>query len=117
MASGDQALNAFRRYEDERTGLFEEFAEERLGPGRAFALLAGPLRQRNQLAWAICPTTGPEHGNLRRLEALVARRLAAQGFETLRIRPDSDPVSAQISPATRLAELEEGVGLLRRRSA
>jgi hypothetical protein len=117
MAPGDQALNELRRYEDERTGLFEEFAEERLGPGRAFALLAGPLGERRPLEWAICPTTGPEHGNLRRLEALVARRLAADGFETLRIRPDADPVSAQISPATRLAELEEGVELLRGRGA
>jgi hypothetical protein len=117
MSASDQALRALSRYEDGRAGLFEEFAEERLGPGRSLALLAGPLGERRQRAWAICPTVGPEHGNLRRLEAVVARRLAAQGFETLRIRPDADPVHDEISPETRAAELEAGIVLLRERGA
>ena len=117
MASSSDTLTALRRYEDTEAGLFEEFAERRLGPGGAFALLAGPLGERRPLAWAICPTIGPEQGNLRRLEALVARRLAASGFETARIRPDVHPLHAEISLPTRLAELEEAVELLRDRGA
>ena len=117
MASSSDTLSALRRYEDADAGFFEEFAEQRLGPGGAFALLAGPLADRRPLAWAICPTVGPEQGNLRRLEALVARRLAAAGFEVVRIRPDVHPRHGEISLPTRLAELEEAAGLLRSRGA
>jgi hypothetical protein len=117
MASSSDMLSALRRYEDPEAGLFEEFAERRLGPGGAFALLAGPLGERRPLAWAICPTIGPEQGNLRRLEALVARRLAGGGFEVARIRPDVHPLHGEISLPTRLAELEEAVDLLRGRGA
>jgi hypothetical protein len=117
MASSSDTLSALRRYEDPDSGLFEEFAEGRLGPGRAFALLAGPLAGRRALAWAICPTIGPEQGNLRRLEALVARRLAGAGFEVARVRPDVHPRHGEISLPTRLAELEEAVDLLRSRGA
>jgi hypothetical protein len=117
MASSSDMLSALRRYEDPEAGLFEEFAERRLGPGGAFALLAGPLGGRRPLAWAICPALGPEQGNLRRLEALVARRLAASGFEVVRIRPDVHPLHGEISLPTRLAELEDAVDLLRSRGA
>ena len=117
MASSSDMLSALRRYEDPEAGLFEEFAERRLGPGGAFALLAGPLAERRPLAWAICPTIGPEQGNLRRLEALVARRLAGSGFEVARIRPDVHPLHGEISLPTRLAELEDAVDLLRGRGA
>ena len=117
MASSSDTLSALRRYEDAESGLFEEFAERRLGPGGAFALLAGPLAERRALAWAICPTIGPEQGTLRRLEARVARRLAATGFEVARIRPDLHPLHGEISLPTRLAELEEAVDLLRARGA
>ena len=117
MTSSIQTLSALRRYENREAGLFEEFAEERLGPGGAFALLAGPLGERRSRAWAICPTIGPEQGNLRRLEALVARRLAESGFEVVRIRPDVHPLHGEISLPTRAAELEDAVGLLRARGA
>lgn len=117
MASSRHTLSALRRYEDADAGLFEEFAEKRLGPGGAFALLAGPLGEMRSCSWAICPTIGPEQGNLRRLEALVARQLAGSGFEVARIRPDVDPRHGEISLPTRLAELEEAVDLLRSRGA
>ena len=117
MASSSDTLSALRRYEDPGSGLFEEFAERRLGPGGAFALLAGPLAERRALAWAICPTIGPEQGNLRRLEAVVARRLGRHGFEVVRIRPDVHPLHGEISLATRLTELGEAVELLRSRGA
>jgi hypothetical protein len=117
MSSSRLTLGALRRYEAPEGGFFEEFAETRLGPGGAFALLAGPLREPRSRAWAICPAVGPEQGNLRRLEALVARRLAGSGFEVVRIRPDGGPLPARISVPTRLAELEEAVDLLRARGA
>ncbi|HSE82621.1 MAG TPA: hypothetical protein VLA87_13180 [Gaiellaceae bacterium] len=117
MSSSRHTLSALRRYEDPEGGFFEEFAERRLGPGGALALLAGPLREARPRAWAICPTVGPEQGNLRRLEALVARRLAGAGFDVARIRPDIGPQHAQISLPARLAELEEAVDLLRGRGA
>ncbi|HEU4451394.1 MAG TPA: hypothetical protein VFR63_15620 [Gaiellaceae bacterium] len=117
MASSSHTLTALSRYEDPEAGLFEEFPERRLGPGGAFALLAGPLRERRALAWAMCPSVGPEQGNLRRLEALVARRLAASGFEVARIRPDVHPLHREISLPTRLAELEDAADLLRARGA
>jgi pimeloyl-ACP methyl ester carboxylesterase len=106
-------LAQLRRYEDAEAGIYEEFAEPRLGPGGAFALLAGPLGQAQATGWVVCPTVGPEHGNLRRLEALVARELAAAGFPTLRIRPDADPLHREIDPARRLEEVAAAVELLR----
>ncbi|MGH3072859.1 MAG: hypothetical protein ACRDNB_11420 [Gaiellaceae bacterium] len=106
-------LTRLRRYEDPEAGIFEEFAVERLGADRALALLAGPLEERRTTAWVICPAIGPAHGNLRRLEALVARTLAAAGFVSLRIRPDADPVQREIDLSKRLAEIEAGIELAR----
>jgi hypothetical protein len=113
MQGESHLLARLRRYEDTAAGIWEEFAETRLGPGRALALLAGPLGPPQATGWVLCPTVGPEHGNLRRLEALVARELAAAGFPTLRIRPDADPVHREIDLERRLAETEAGVELLR----
>ncbi len=101
------------RYEDPEAGIFEAFSATRLGPGRALALLAGPLGEALPTGWVLCPTIGPEHGNLRRLEALVARGLAAAGFPTLRIRPDADPLHREIDLDRRSVELEAAVDLLR----
>ena len=115
--SSSLSLSALRRYEDPEAGLYEEFAERRLGPGEAFGIVAGPLGERRGRAWAICSTIGPEQGNLRRLEAVVARRLARSGFEVVRVRPDVHPLHGEISPATRLAELEDAVDLLQSRGA
>lgn len=86
--------------------------ECRLGGGASLALLAGPLEAPRDEAWIVCPSIGPEHGNLRRLEALAARRLAAQGYTTLRIRPDVHPqdgLAREIDLAERLREIEDAV--------
>jgi hypothetical protein len=106
-------LAQLRRYEDPEAGIWEEFAEAQLCPGGALALLAGPLGTARSTGWVLCPTVGPEHGNLRRLEALVARELAAAGFPTVRIRPDAEPVHREIDPDRRLAEVAAAVELLR----
>ena len=113
MGSDPATLRELRRYEDPESGIFEEFAGARLGPGRAIALVSGPLGGPPATGWVICPTIGPEHGNLRRLEALVARRLAASGFAALRIRPDADPLHREIDSGRRLEEIDAAVELLR----
>ncbi len=109
MTIDNDGLTRLRRYEDLEAGVSEEFLERRLGSGRSLALLTSPLREPRPLGWVISPSGGPEHGNLRRLETQLARRLAAAGFPTLRIRPDLHPqngalgeidVSARIEDAT-----------------
>ena len=116
MPIDDKTLTRLSRYEDPEAGIYEQFAETRLGPGRALALLSGPLDGARELGWVICPSIGPEHGNLRRLEALLARTLAAGGFTTMRIRPDADPVHVEIDAGRRVAELDAAVELLRAES-
>jgi hypothetical protein len=113
MSIDEGRLTRLRRYENPGSGIYEEFAERRLGPGHALALLSGPLGSRRDQGWVICPTIGPEHGNLRRLEALAARTLAAAGFVGVRIRPDAHPLHREVDLPTRLAEIDEAVALLR----
>ena len=115
MSIDRQLLTQLRRFEDPRTGILEQFVERRLGPRAALALLSGPLGEQRSLGWVICPSIGPEHGNLRRLEARVARRLSGAGFPVLRIRPDVDPLQGvfdEIDLSVRLREVEDAVGLL-----
>jgi len=116
MPIDDQRLTRLRRYEDAQAGIYEEFAEQQLGPWNALALLAGPLGEQQATGWVICPSIGPEHGNMRRLEAILARRLAGAGFPVLRIRPDVDPTQGlmrEIDLSARLQEIEDAVELLR----
>jgi hypothetical protein len=108
-----ERLRRMRRYEDPVAGISEEFLEQRLGPGGALALLSAPLSDAVTLGWVISP--GPDYGNLRRLETLLAGQLAASGFPTLRVRPDLHPVDGpvgEIDLSTRLAEAEEAVSAL-----
>jgi len=108
-----ERLRRQRRYEDPVAGISEEFLEQRLGPGGALAVLSAPLADALPLGWVIAP--GPDHGNLRRLETLLAGQLATSGFPTLRIRPDLHPVNGpdgEIDLSTRLAEAAEGVSAL-----
>lgn len=115
MQTDSHTLAHAWRYEDPEAGIFEKFLDRRLGPHAALALLSGPLAERKSLGWVICPSIGPEHGNLRRLEALVARRLAGAGFPVLRIRPDVDPtlgVFGEIDLSVRLREVEDALEVL-----
>ena len=116
MPIDDQRLTRLRRYEDAQSGIYEEFAAQRLGPWNALALLAAPLGERQATGWVICPSIGPEHGNMRRLEAILARRLAGAGFPVLRIRPDVDPTQGlmrDIDLSARLREIDDAVELMR----
>jgi hypothetical protein len=110
-----ERLSRQHRYEDPAAGISEEFLERRLGDGRTLAILSRPLARPRPLGWVISPSIGPEHGNLRRLETLLARGLAGSGFPTLRLRPDLHPVhgaEGQIDVSARLADVEEAVGVL-----
>jgi hypothetical protein len=83
----------------------------------ALALLARPRESRGTGAWVISPSPGPEHGNLRRLETLLARSLAAAGDPCLRIRPDLHPVSGatgDIDLDAQAETVEGAVELVRR---
>lgn len=117
MPIDERRLLALRRYEDVAAGVSERFLEERLGPARAFAIVSEPLSRRRRLGWVIVPSVGPEHGNLRRLETLVARRLAGEGFPVIRIRPDLHPVHGAIGELdldARLAEVDDAVATVER---
>lgn len=110
-----ERLSRLRRYEDPAAGISEEFVERRIGPDRALALLSAPLAEPRTTGWVISPSIGPEHGNLRRLETLLAGGLAAAGFPTLRIRPDLHPVhgpAGEIDVSTRLADVSDAVTVL-----
>ena len=112
MAIDDKRLTELRRYEDPVARVSEEFLEQRIGPGRALGLLSSPLGERRSAGWVIVPSIGPEHGNLRRLETMLARSLAAAGFTTLRIRPDVHPTRGalgEIDVSSRLVEADEAV--------
>ena len=88
-----ERLRRLRRYEDPRPRDLRGVRRARRGWR---ALLRSALRSARgprPLGWVISPSIGPEHGNLRRLETLLARDLATAGFPTLRIRPDLHPVS------------------------
>ena len=115
MAIDLESLTQRRRYEDPEAGLSEEFLERRLGPGRAFGLLSAPLGERRSVGWVIVPSIGPEHGNLRRLETLIARSLAVAGFPVLRIRPDLHPVRGalgEIDLSARISEVDDAASVM-----
>jgi hypothetical protein len=108
-----ERLRRQRRYENPVAGISEEFLEHRLGPGGAFAVLSAPLAGTLPVGWVISP--GPDYGNLRRLETLLAGELASAGFPTLRVRPDLHPVNGpdgEIDLSSRLLEAEEAVSAL-----
>jgi hypothetical protein len=115
MPIDERRLLDLRRYENAEAGVSERFLDERLGPSRAFAILTEPLGERLGQGWVIVPSIGPEHGNLRRLETLVAHALAASGFPVLRIRPDLHPVHGaigEIDLTTRIAEVDDAMQVL-----
>jgi hypothetical protein len=108
-------LDGLRRYEDPSTGISEEFVPPSLGPGGAWGVLSLPLGRQRALGWVICSSLGKERSFLRRLEAVVARRLAEAGFPVLRLRGGSDngsPPRREISLGARLAEAEGAVAVL-----
>ncbi len=108
-------MRRLRRHDAAADGIYEEFLPCRLGPGASLALVSGSLGKTRDEAWIVCPSIGPEHGNLRRLEAMIARRLSAEGYPVLRIRPDVHPLDGlarDIDLDARLQEIDDGIRLL-----
>jgi hypothetical protein len=108
-------LTRLRRYEHPESGISEEFLPLPTGPGSALGILSLPLTRARAHGWVICPALGKERSFLRRLEALIARRLAAEGFPVLRIRGGTDagsPPRREIDLASRLDEASHAVETL-----
>src|SRR5262245_47796987 len=76
--------DARRGYEDQRTGIAEEFLQPTLGEGRTVAVLSRPVGAVRRLGWVICHSCALEQVHLARLEVVVARALSAAGFPVLR---------------------------------
>ena len=116
MPIDNTRLTSLSRYEDRAAGIAEGFLRDRFGPRSAFGILAEPLEVRTPPVWVICSSFGQEHGNLRRLEALLARRLARSGIASLRLRPDVDRLGGAmglLELGPRLDEAEAAVTFLR----
>ena len=73
-----------QRYRDEERGVSVEFLQPELAGARTVATLHRPVRDAGAIGWVFCHSFGAEQVNLARLEALVARDLAVQGFPVLR---------------------------------
>src|SRR5206468_4223005 len=116
MTTEEASAARLSRYDDSKAGISESFSETLLGPSRSLALITLPSGPAADTAFVVCPSLGVEQGNLRRLEALTARRLAAAGFPVVRIRPnppvDDDGPLGAIDLTTRLREVEGAVELL-----
>jgi hypothetical protein len=112
----DEALlTDLRRYEDAQAGISEEFFFPAIGSKGALDVLSRPLVKSRSVGWIICPSLGKERSYLRRLEALVARRLAAEGFPVVRIRNGQGnhiDGARELSLSTRLAEVERAAKVL-----
>jgi hypothetical protein len=109
-------LHRLRRYEDAATGISEEFLSGGLGPGQAFGILSRPLTECRSPGWVICSALGKERSFLRRLEALLARRLASTGFPVVRVRggcEDPQGPTRELSLAARRAEATDAIAALR----
>ena len=111
MAIDWDLLAGLRRYDDHELGITEEFVARRFGRTGAFGVLSRPLADAHPGAWVICPPLGSEQASLRRLEGMVARKLASAGLPTLRIRHDVGR-ARELSLSARLGEVEDAVAFL-----
>jgi len=117
VSSFDPSLiESFRRYEDPRAGIGEEFVRPQIGGARTVGVLSRPLGAGSDLGFVVCPSFGPEHTQLNGLEVVVARALSAAGFSVLRYHgqgyADSDGPREAIRVASHLADAADAVGVL-----
>jgi alpha/beta superfamily hydrolase len=112
-----EALYRYRKHEDHRLGIEEEFLVPEIGGGRTVAVLTRPLGSSAAVGWVVCHAFGIEQIHLERLDVLAARALAGAGFPTLRFHGqgygDSDLEMDAISLASHRQEAKEAVDLLR----
>jgi hypothetical protein len=115
----EEYFERLRRYEDPGAGIAEEFLPDALGPRGGVAIVSTPLGERREPGWVLCSALAKERSFLRRLEALLARTLAAAGYPAIRIRggsDDPDRVERELDVGARIAEAEEAVDALRSRT-
>lgn len=111
-----ERLLQLRRFEDSKAGITEEFLALDGVPAGTLPILAAPRTESRSIGWVLCRSIGQEQRNLRRLEALVARELAASGFPTLRLRSNPEAGAEardELVLEPRLAEVEAAIELLR----
>jgi hypothetical protein len=85
VADVHERIARSKGFVDTRTGVREGFLESAVGPD-GLAILTRPAGETARAGLVICRSPGPEQGPLQRLEALMARALAARGLAAIRIR-------------------------------
>jgi pimeloyl-ACP methyl ester carboxylesterase len=112
----EERLAPFRRFENPRTGVTDEFLPRVLG-SNGLGILTGPPEARATTGFVICRSPGPEQGALVRLERLIAGDLAGRGFPTIRIRRgyrrEGEPSDLSLSDS--LAEAADAHAAIRER--
>jgi hypothetical protein len=115
----EEYFERLRRYEDPAAGIAEEFLPHALDPGGGIAIVSTPLGEQREPGWVLCSALAKERSFLRRLEALLARTLAASGYPVIRIRGGSDSpdgIGRELDVGARIAEAEAAVDALRSRT-
>jgi hypothetical protein len=116
MTIDELSLTKMRRFEDPRGGFSEEFISATIGGAGTVAVLTRSLGPARSTGWVLCHSFGLEQLHLGRLEAELARALAARGFPVLRYHGqgygDSELGMEAISLSSHMADASDSVDLL-----
>jgi pimeloyl-ACP methyl ester carboxylesterase len=116
MPIDEAVLRQHRGYEDPQLGLREEFLQPELGSGRTVAVLSRPTGPSQPVGFVLCHSFAAEQLHLSRLEAVIARRVAAAGFPVLRYHGqgygDSEGRIQDIRLSTHLSDAKDAVSLM-----
>jgi pimeloyl-ACP methyl ester carboxylesterase len=77
-------LASLNRFEEPALGLSESFLTPSIGGAATVAVLSSPLGGARETGWVVCHSFAMEYVNLQPIEVSMARRLAREGFHTLR---------------------------------
>jgi hypothetical protein len=102
----EAALTDRRRFE--ARGRSEEFLPGPVGVN-GVAILTRPAMIARDTGFVLCRSPGPEQGPLQRLEAMLARGLAEQGFPSIRMRRGfrDEGTGSDVDLGESLAEVED----------
>ena len=84
IESGSDILGSLSGYEDSRLAIRERFLTPELGGARTIGLITEPRESPATSGWVVCHSFGPEYEDMAAFDAMLARRLATEGFATLR---------------------------------
>ncbi len=108
-----EALRGLAAHRDEAAGYEEELLAPSRETGDAVAVLTRPLGPARPLGLAFAGAFGRERGFVRNLEARTARRLAAAGFASVRLRDGvASGARGKVLLDERVREVELGAALL-----